>query len=235
MKKLIASTALAVLAVLGPLSAARADVIDFNGLAGNPVPGGDVAKGLYTRFVDPLELQGYTFSSTKPYDRWQYIAGDLNALIFCRGYADRCAANGSDYLLGSTMMEVRRTDGGMFSLNAFELGNYYDSGDDAAPAQQSYRFRAWLADGGTVERILTLDAVPNALTSKDFNRFAFDDLGAITAFDIEQVGTRDFYGIVLDNLDVGAAAVNAVPEPASLALVGLGLAVLAARRRSRRA
>lgn len=237
MKKLIASTALAVLAVLGSLSAAHAEIIDFNGLAGNPVPGGDVAKGLYTRFVDPLKLQGYTFSSTKPYDSWQYIAGDLNALIFCRGYADRCAANGSDYLLGSTMMQVRRTDGGAFSLNAFELGNYYDSGDGAAPAQQSYLLRAWLAGGGTVERILTLDAVPNALTGKDFNRFAFDDLRAITAFDIEQVGARDFAGMVLDNLDVGAA-VSAVPEPASPALVGLGLAGLVGlvgRRRSRRA
>lgn len=234
MKKLFASTALAVLAVLGPLSAARADVIDFNGLAGNPVPGGDVAKGLYTRFVDPLKLQGYTFSSIKPYDSWQYIGGDLNALIFCRGYADRCAANGTDYLLGTTMMEIRRTDGAVFSLNGFDLGNYYDSGDGAAPAQQSYRIRAWLAGGGTVERTLTLDAVPNALTTTDFNHFAFDDLGAITAFDIEQAGTRDFAGMVLDNLDVGAA-VNAVPEPASLALVGLGLAGLVGRRRSRRA
>lgn len=231
MKNTCASLAVALAAVFASINPAQATVIDFNGLSGAPYPGGYAAYGgLYTYIEGPVSLQGFTFVPTNPYP-YQYFAGDLNALIFCYGWNDHCAANATDYLLSSATQSIRRSDGGVFKLNAFDLGNYVDD-DDANPAQSSFLVEARRADGSTVSQIIMLDAIPNYASGPagDLNHFTFTGFDNITSVNINLLTARKWTGMVLDNVDVTALGSAQVPEPASLALLGIGLVGLLRRR-----
>jgi hypothetical protein len=234
-EKNIASIALAITACFAAATS-NAAVIDFNGLAGTSMPGDNWAfPNLYTAFSGPMQLNGYSFSSSA---QAMWIAGDTNAMIFCGGSNVDCAAVGSDYLLADPALTVQRVDAGAFTLKSFDLGNYYDSeGDNSSPAQSSYLLTATLNGGGTVEHILTLDDIPNFVSygTADLNHFTFGDLDGITSFTISGVTPRQWQGMALDNLEVDATTAGTVPEPGSLALLGLGMAGLAWQRKRRAA
>lgn len=233
MRKLLGSLALAVAAVAGTAPAAQAAVIDFNGLAAGGVPGYSSSLGIYTHVNGPLHLAGYTFTPREPVPS-QWLAGDLNATIFCRGLSEHCAKNGTDYLLTYHSLSIVRTDGAVFDLKSFDLGNYFDSDDASSPAHSVFQIQANRADGSSVSRTITLDAIANHESEIDFNQFVFDGFTGIKSLDIDLLTPREWTHIALDNLDVESAGA-AVPEPASLGLMGLGIAGLAgARRRLRR-
>lgn len=99
--------------------------------------------------------------------------------------------------------------------------NFYAT--NLSDAFQAIAITALLSDG--TSSIFTPTSVANS-----YRGFTTDV--AITSLRITAAGTSLYAG--LDNLTVGRAnAVNAVPEPASLALVGIGFLGLAAARRRR--
>lgn len=234
MKNIFASIILAMTTACASVGSAQAAVIDFNGLAGNPYPGSTYSySGLYTFFEGSMSLQGLTFTPNQPH-AWQHFVSTLDAQVGCWYSSVHCASNGTDYLVTSPSLVITRTDGGAFNLKAFDLGNFYDSDDDSAPAQSVFLVEAKRANGEIVSQTIMLDDIPNKVSgpSDDFNHFTFDGFQDITALYINGSTTRSLSGMALDNLDVTVADPNQVPEPASLALLGLGLAGLV-RSRSR--
>lgn len=90
--------------------------------------------------------------------------------------------------------------------------------------------QAWLRlyreDGSLIEA-LTLDLLQDGY-------FAFSRVGGVADIAGFSLFNRDaYYGIALDELKLGGAAVAAVPAPASASLAGLGLMLLWWRRRER--
>jgi len=228
-KKTVKLAALATLVALN--FSAKADVIDFNGLAGTYMPGATwVADGLYTYFDHPSTVGGYTFST--PNDAHWY-AGVMNSIIFCGGSSVDCANNGTDYLLSQPHLVINRSNGGTFNLNALDLDNFYDGNNNPA---RSYLLTGKLANGSTITRTLTLDDVPNSVTSGTaaaFNHFTFPEFKNLTQVDIVQQDIGNWGGFALDNLDV--SNVSAVPEPSAWAMLSVGMAGLLWARKKRRA
>lgn len=233
MKKLFASAVVAISAIAG--THAHATTIDFNNLAGTQMPGAAGAfSSVYTYFIDSSTVGGYTFTSSNVPFGPHWYAGDINSWLFCFGSSVDCAKNGTDYLL-SSQIQIQRNDRAAFTLNSLELANYRDQvGVDLV--QAAYRLVGHLANGGKVEKIVTLDAIANGASDVDFNYFAFTDFTNILSLEVEQFTVRnnDLFGIDNINLTKFDDA-NAVPEPASLSLFAVGLAGLVWRRRRNRA
>lgn len=107
---------------------------------------------------------------------------------------------------------------GYFTYSEGLTFSAYDSADNLLRSVTA----TWLANqaDGTGDA----GSVPNELLAIDFG---VDSIARIVIR-----GAADGASLVLDDLTVGTAAV-AVPEPATLPLVALGLAALLARRRTR--
>ena len=146
-------------------------------------------------------------------------------LIGSEGYPDASnyAYNGSDYLMYYNPVKLTSSTGA-FSLNSIDLAQWADFNNVTAATLTGIK-----VGGGTVSKVLTLGVgTNNANTSgNDFTTFAlsgFDNLASLTF-------TRNgSYYMAMDNLVLNASS-NVVPEPASLALMGLALAGVAAARR----
>ena len=127
---------------------------------------------------------------------------------------------------------LRRDDGGAFDLLGFDGAEYFDVAFGAEWQYDSSSIEATGAGpGGTTSVSFALDGVADGTGgAPDFQTFAVGFFG-VTEVRFEGDG---FYGhhFALDNIVVAAA--DPVPEPASLLLLGSGLAGLAYRRARRR-
>lgn len=204
----------------------HAAVIDFNGQAGADLPGGWAFPDVYTRFYGPATISGYVF--TPPSDAL-WTVSHINSWLFCFGYSTHCATNQTDYLLSENSLSVRREDGAAFNLNGFELGNYFDSTDDGASPMSTWLVLGTRAAGGTVSEVITLDNVRNSESAADFNSFRFDGFTGLLNFDILRLSAGNTVSLALDNLDVSTAVPGKVPEPSTLALLGIAAAGLLGR------
>ena len=143
-------------------------------------------------------------------DNLMVLGGTWNA-----GYS-----TGSNSMLSNTgngRITLTKAGGGAFSFNSIDVSELYNQSNLSAT---NVHFVADLAGGGTADYTVDLDLV--------FGYQAVDFGGTFNnVTSVSWLQTASYHQF--DNLVMGAA--TAVPEPASIALVGLALAAVGAARR----
>jgi hypothetical protein len=209
---------------------AHAEVLTFDNTAGTALPGASSSfPSLYTYFDHASVYQNYAFST--PDAHW--YAGYWNTVLFCGGVKENCAYNGTDHLIATPALSVKRADGASFALNGFDLDNTRDT--SVAEAAASFTVTGFKTDGTSISTIVTLDDLPNSVTygtAAAFNHFDLVGFTDLSSFEINRITPNDWGYLTLDNLNV--TAVTAVPEPSSWVMMGLGLLGLGAQVKRRK-
>ena len=150
------------------------------------------------------------------------------------GCAPACANNGTrNVFIGASgaSVAISAVGGGVFSLLGFDIGELFQG----MPATWSSNIQVtgFLSGGGTFVSSFFLDGVHDgsggAVDMQAFSPAGFANLTSAT------FASLSGGGFTLDNVNVVAGATTNVPEPGTLALLGLGLAGLLSARRRRAA
>lgn len=141
--------------------------------------------------------------------------------------------NGTDYLalVGGASVTLASTANPFFSVKSIDLANYYYY-DGRSEFNATATLTGTFADGTTISASYEFSN-NNVLTTNDYVTELLGDFTNLTSFKIAASG----YYLAIDNIVVTqvAAATTNVPEPASLAILGLGLVGIAAGRRRKSA
>ena len=208
MKKL---QALALVCALAAASMAQATIIDFN------------ANGAQDYFVSSVVSNGFVATPAPAGDHNLGTSNDFDFANF--------AINDTIYLtswsnsFNTTSVTLVDQAAALFSLQGFDFDNAYATGSDSRT--DSVTVVGTHADNTTVTQVF--DNLHNVERWTSFLTSGFDNLSSVTFTSVGDPEVRALY----DNIIVNQPAAPAVPEPASLALVGLALAGLAASRRKR--
>ncbi len=204
------ATAVAIAATLLTVAPAQATVIDFNALP------------LHTWFQSGTVMtnNGFAIRSNSA-GSYQGIVGNT----YTCGPA--CPDNGTNYLLAhGAGFNFAAVKGSAFSLNSFHGGEAH-MGATGLWAK-NIQVTGTLASGGTVVQSFALDWIQDAQgPAADFQQFNLNGFSNLTSVSFTGIGGNNFF--TLDNLNV-----SEVPEPASFALLGLGLLGLALSRRKQK-
>lgn len=217
------------LAVLGlfAATAANAGVITFDGLAGTAIPGyqnlettrmqGQTKIKPYTQMAKdtPIVLDGYSFTSTT----LAYLTASEQRTP--HNQPSDSAGNGTDFLAASNIL-IKSLGSATFSVSSLDLGMWTQS----TTIGQTVSITGKKADGSTVSQNVLL-TIRNRNQANDFVPVTMlDTFTGLTSLSI--LGPNSPFA--LDNVNLSDDPAS-VPEPASLAMVGIGLAGLALRRR----
>jgi hypothetical protein len=213
MRVRISGTALFLAAFLlfgGIVRPATAGVIDFESAAGY--------AAVYTE-------DGFTLSS-----------GHSNAVLHFDYYGNDVATQNDTIALWNHdyVVTLTRGDGALFSFESFDGAELF-ARNSCCPYYNptSLKVTGMLANGSTVSQSFTLDQVSDGLGgAADFQSFSLmPDFTSLTSVRFEGIGTYP-NNFALDNL--AASAIAPVPEPATLFLLGAGIACVSAGRRKGR-
>lgn len=144
------------------------------------------------------------------------------------------AANGTTYLvfsdyLGTNPLTMSQVTGGTFSLFSVDFGEPDMPNVDARTVDVTGN----LLGGGTVNKTVTMDWIfdgTDPLVDFQTELFGWNNLTSVV---FKGYGSDNGYNfLAIDNLELQPAQV--IPEPATLTLVGFGLAALGLRIRRKR-
>jgi hypothetical protein len=198
---------------------AGASVISFDGLAGSNMPGnGGISNpyglGNQTYFYEnqTAHVEGFDFKATAGATMFTPSSGSnpLGAGVF--------AWNGTDYM-GTLGFKMTSANAKPFSVTSLDLVGWTGT--------MNVLVSGITAGGAVVSQVIT-GANDNTKIANDFSNYTltgFSDLKSLS------VTSRDSW-LAVDNIHVADAAT--VPEPASLTILGLGLAGISVLRRRRK-
>lgn len=155
------------------------------------------------------------------------------AYIFTPGFygsSGSSASNGSSYLrltaIAGYSTTLTSTVSPLFSVQSIDLANY--SYSPSFPTTATATLTGTFADGTTISKAFSFNN-NNVLTVNDFTTETLTGFTNLKSFKIAATG----YYLDVDNIVVtqGATPAADVPEPASLAIMGFGLAGVAVIRR----
>jgi hypothetical protein len=141
----------------------------------------------------------------------------------------------TDDFLGTDVLTMTAATGGTFALGSAQFAEacnnaFYSSGCIAADSATQISVTGHFFGGGSVSRTVLLDGIHDGPGGAFDGQLEVFDWANLTSVDFDAVAGagNSYWG--LDNVDA-----TAVPEPATLLLLGSGLAALARSRRRDRA
>lgn len=212
--KFILHIAVALSAATLTAPASAATVIDFNEL--HPNNGRTYVYG-------PYESDGFRLSSSACSSAKTCFITPSNTI----NNIDRTGAALVNFL-GSSVISLERIDGGLFTLDSLILASNTNNSSGFGPVTQNALFNFSLSDGTTLTQTRTISSTGVA----NSNLLTFD-VGTISSFSFKPTtGTGGF--LQFDDITLSPAAVAAVPEPSTWAMMFLGLGLVGGAMRRRR-